>query len=352
MFTPLHAEFVFLKDGGIVEGKIVSESASAVTVTVKDANKRIERSKILRVIYTELTLAKMLVQKKAGDSFTAYLVDEDRDNYIFRKELYKNVEFSYKRSEILFLAERNPSGLKGEAGTNDIKLSWYVPYDPMKKYNVYWKKEKNDKWDLQQVSKSNSCEMEDLPSNTRYFIGVTGGDKNGDETVISNIMEIKTLNIVPESPKIAVFSTDNANVNVTWDGAIDKDGKIVKYKIISKYDGKETTLGEVKNTKYSFKKSVLFDRLYVIAVDDMKGESSRKTVTNASGNSDYEFSVEPGIILPLSKFADVVGLGLGGSIVFTINDFLYEDVSLSPELGFYRFAGKDWYEDKKTNVDP
>jgi hypothetical protein len=90
------------------------------------------------------------------------MVDEDRESYTFRNELYRNIEFKVPRLDVLFLAERNPSGLKGEAGTDRIRLSWYHPYDKMERYNIYAKRGKQDKYVLKETSRRNSYTLEDL----------------------------------------------------------------------------------------------------------------------------------------------------------------------------------------------
>jgi hypothetical protein len=144
---PLQAEYIFLKDGSIHKGNITGDSADSIAIV--DATKKrltFRRSEIHRILYTELTMGKMLVQKKNGESFTAYMVDEDRESYTFRNELYRNIEFKVPRLDVLFLAERNPSGLNGEAGTDRIRLSWYHPYDKMERYNIYAKRGKQDKY--------------------------------------------------------------------------------------------------------------------------------------------------------------------------------------------------------------
>jgi hypothetical protein len=154
---PLTAEYLFLKDGSIIKGKVVTETANEVLFQ-DDKNKTEKHShkNILRVLYTELNMGKVYVQMKSGDNFRGYMVDEDRDSYLFRYDLYKPEEFTVKRTDVLFIAERNPSGLKGKSGYTEIDLTWFLPYDKMKYFNVYYKRKDENKYALAGVAGSNS----------------------------------------------------------------------------------------------------------------------------------------------------------------------------------------------------
>jgi hypothetical protein len=81
---PLKAEAVFLKDGSIVDGIIESDSAEAVTVRLSDKKrKQILRKDIIRILYTELKMSKIYIQKRDGEGLVAYMVDEDSELYPF-----------------------------------------------------------------------------------------------------------------------------------------------------------------------------------------------------------------------------------------------------------------------------
>ena len=85
---PLSAESIFLKDGSIIDGTIISDGASSVMVRLADRKtKQIPRSEIMRILYTELKMGKIYIQKRDGKGIVAYMVDEDRESYTFRMEL-------------------------------------------------------------------------------------------------------------------------------------------------------------------------------------------------------------------------------------------------------------------------
>ncbi|NCC45307.1 MAG: hypothetical protein EOM18_17375, partial [Clostridia bacterium] len=88
--APLSAEYIFLKDGSILKGTIVSDTAATVNLRLEDRRmQRIPRSDIMRILYTDLYMGKVYIQKIDGKSIVAYMVDEDRDTYTFRMEIYK-----------------------------------------------------------------------------------------------------------------------------------------------------------------------------------------------------------------------------------------------------------------------
>ena len=343
-YLPLSAEYIFLKDGSIHKGNIISDSAGSVTI-IDAAKKRraFKRSEVIRILYTELTMGKMLVQKKNGESFTAYMVDEDRDSYTFRNELYKNVEFKVPRLDVLFLAERNPSGLKGEADTDRIELSWYHPYDKMEKYNIYTKNSKKDKYTLRETSRRNSYTLEDLPSNTRFFIVVTGIDSKGDETPYSNEIEVTTKNIKPDEPSEIVYSISSAGVrSLSWKPSVDPDGRVERYRIYGIDGADKKLLGETKNERFNVQGENSFGKLYVAAVDD-KGDESELSRAQMAGRFKL-VSFYPGVIFPMGKLADIAGGGFGGAFSYSFNNYYMNGLSMGIDAGFYYLTGKDSYD--------
>lgn len=350
-YLQLSAEYIFLKDGSIHKGNIISDSAGSVAI-IDETKKRLnfKRGEIHRILYTELSMGKMLVQKKNGESFTAYMVDEDRDSYTFRNELYKNVEFKVPRLDVLFLAERNPSGLKGEADTESIELSWYHPYDKMEKYNIYTKNSKKDKYTLRETSRKNSYTLEGLPGNTRFFIVVTGVDSKGDETPYSNEIEVITKNIKPDGPSETEYTISQAGVrSLSWKPAADPDGTVVKYRIYGIDGDEKKILGETKGERFDVRGDDRFEKLYVAAVDD-KGDESDLSRVQMAGR--YKLvSFYPGVIFPVGKLADIAGIGFGGVFSYSLSNYYVNGSVLGIDLGFYYLTGGDAYDELRKETD-
>lgn len=335
---PAYAEFVFSKDGSILEGQIISDARDAVTIRATDRKAHvIKRGNIIRILYTELKMGKIYIQKRDGEGLVAYMVDEDRSSYTFRKELYKPAEFTLARTDVLFIAEKNPSGLKGEAGTNSIDLAWLPPYDVVKKYNIYITEAKGKvKPVVTDYTKKKSMMLKNLKSNTTYFIYVTSVDSDGYESNPSNELKITTKNIPPSKPEVLSIEKGNGkDVKITWKESADPDGKVKEYRIYTKLDGRFTKAGDTTSTVYTIPSAFKYDSLYVCAVDD-RDEESGKTSVN-TGKPSLTLSVSTVYCYPMHKLKDLAKWGAGGMAFFSINAGNW---SFGLESGFIWFKGE------------
>lgn len=95
------AEYIFKKDGSIIKGSIVKDEIATLTVKKEDgAYEGVVRGDILRIIYTEVYLGKVFARLTSGEVVEGYQVDEDRDNYFFRKDLISPEEFTVPRKKV------------------------------------------------------------------------------------------------------------------------------------------------------------------------------------------------------------------------------------------------------------
>jgi len=341
---PLNAEFIFMKNGEIIEGSIVSDSANSMILRTADKKQiKIIRDNIMRILYTKLKMGKVFIQKRDGKAIMAFIVDEDQESYTCRKELYSPEEFNLKRSDVLFMAEKNPSGLQadGDIGTDSVPLTWLAPYGEVKKYNVYIKKGENSKYELADSSKGKSITLKKLDSNTTYYLIVTGVDNEDYESSPSNELKIKTANLRPEKPEIlsAEKNTTDGTIIYRWSPASDPDGKVVKYRVYGTKNNKRELVSEEKGDIYSLKNPAIFETLELAAVDDYGDESD--TAKLPLMNSRFSVAIYPGVISPLGKFSDVAGTGYGITAGFIFNNHLFPKVDLGADAGFYAFTGKD-----------
>jgi hypothetical protein len=346
IFTmPVQAEFVFLKNGSIIEGKIVADAADSVTVKDKENKVRtIPRNSIMRILYTSLKMGKIYIQKRDGEGIVAFMVDEDRDSYTFRKDLYKPEEFKLERSDVLFLAEKNPSGLKGVAEADSISLKWLPPYDSVKHYNVYYSSDKKEKYKLAGSPWGKSYTLSNLSSNKTYYIIVTSVDSDGYESSPSNELKITTPNIPPDAPgKVKINrkvdeKSKKMSVVLTWDAAADVDGTIKSYKVYQ--SGKEDAV-TINKTEIEVKnldpQNVYF--FNITAVDDRDSESEKSRRLSSYGLSGYNFSIQPNYIIPLGTFKDVHESGLGALINMSRENTFIEHLDLGVALGYWQFTG-------------
>ena len=347
---PAFAEYVFLKDGAIIEGKILRDRGKQLVLKGRDGKRiTLPREKVMRVLYTPLSMAKVYVQKKSGESVIAYQVDEDRDVYVFRMDIRKPVEFSIKRSDVLFIAERNPSGLKGTAGTDRLFLSWYPPYDPMKEYRVYVKTGSGE-YKLAGTSKEKSYVLKNLKSNTEYLLKVTGVDKEKNETPPSNELKIATKNMPPEAPEdIKAVKDASGAYKLSWAPSRDADGSVKKYRLYGTADGKRAVIAEMTSPGHAVKDALRYGRIELVAVDDRGDESRPARVYLESGSTVLGF--QPGVIIPLGKLGKMAGTGYGGTLALTQRGLLPARLEAGVELGAYYLPGKDLMESKSQDYE-
>jgi fibronectin type 3 domain-containing protein len=338
----LSAEHLFLKDGSIIKGKVINETVNEVIFS--DEQKKVSgypRGKVLRVLYTELNMGKIYVQMKTGKNFRGYMVDEDQNSYTFRNIINKPEEFTVKRADVLFVAERNPSGLNGESSYTDIALNWFPPYDKMKYFNIYLKKPKDVKFVIADTSRSNSYKLTGLNSNTKYSIKVTGVDDTGTETLPSNEITISTLNRSPNKPsglKVTQLKTGEAVMD--WKPSVDPDGTIIKYKIYTLKKNKKELAGETKDTSYKISGAAVIDRVQVSAIDDMGAESETAGLW-LNQKEIFSIYATPSVILPLGTFGAMGDVGYGGTASFMAQNLFTKGFALGLELGYYYIPGKN-----------
>jgi len=95
-----YAQSVFLKDGSIVEGKIVTENDSFLTIKEGAEKRNIKRSDIIRTVYNNDYKNRVNVVLMDGRIIKGYVVEESKDCYIVRKYLDSTKELKLEKSKI------------------------------------------------------------------------------------------------------------------------------------------------------------------------------------------------------------------------------------------------------------
>lgn len=350
--TPLYAEFVFLKDGTIIEGTITGDAADSITIYTKEKQtKKVYRSQIMRVLYTEFKMSRVYIQKRDGQGFAAYLVDEDRTTYTFRKELYKPEEFTVKREEVLFMAEKNPSGLKGEPGTTSVELAWLPPYDAVKKYNIYMSQKKGTGYVLAQSSGGKSATVKDLKSNTTYYFLVKSVDADGYESGTSNELSVLTLNRPPEKFLITrVEKLSKGGYTFEWNEASDPDGKVSGYRIYRRKSGKMELISETKKRSFTVPRSEEIGDIYITAFDELKAESGIVKVYDPY-IPEMIVSANPAFLLTTGKLKDIFSFGFGVTFKLEVSNYILSRLELAPELSVYYLMAEDDFNTPESSLD-
>lgn len=349
---PLYSEYVFLKDGSIIEGVITSDAAGSVTIRDKDKKiRQIPRTNIMRILYTELYMGKVYVQKIDGKNVICYMVDEDRESYTFRKELFNPEEFKLRRDQVLFMARGNPTGLEGEAEFDRASLKWFPPYNPVKKYRIYIKGPEDKAYRVADETGSKSITIKELKSNTKYLIYVTALDSSGDESVPSNELTLMTKNLAPDKPVITgVDPLPAGGYRISWNPSSDPDGKLAGYRLYRKKNEKTELITELKKNEYILPKNEDIDIVYLTSVDDLKAESVIVKV-NDKYPAVMGISINPAYLYPLGKLKDMADYGYGAVIKYEASNYLFAGLELSAEAGFFYLPGVSNFPEAESKIN-
>lgn len=343
------AETVFLKDGSIIEGRIISDAAGAVTVRDKDNKTRtVQRGNIMRILYTELFMGKVYVQKTDGKNVICYMVDEDRESYTFRKELFSPEEFKLKRDQVMFMARGNPSGLEGEADTDRVELKWFPPYNQVKRYHIYIKAPDDKTFRLADETKRKSVTIKDLKSNTKYLLHVTAVDNAGDESLPSNELVLITKNIKPDKPEKINFtrkySADGKKytAELTWSTASDPDGRVKGYNVYKRDDGRDILLGKITSAAYSVKDLVAGEeyQFKVKSIDDKEEESEDPAVLMIREQPFISFELNGYYIITNGRLGEMLDYGYGGFLSVYMTNIYFAGFDTGFSSGYWMFEGE------------
>lgn len=344
--SDLRSENVFLKDGRIINGSIVGDAAASITVRKSDGKKEVvPRGDILRILYTNLKMGKIHVQMRDGSNFEAFIVDEDQDTYTFRKVLQSPAEMKVNRSDILFISERNPSGLKGTPGTGSIELSWFPPYNPVKHYLVYHREKSEGDFRPAVRIRGKSNTLDNLKSNTAYVVKVTAVDHSGDESSPSNLLTVTTKNIRPTPPgdvryeKGAPGTDGKFAATLRWNPGADPDGTVAGYAIYRVADkGKQR---EMKVTATEYTAPGLADRgrhyFEITSIDDRGDESEDAASITVGWNIIVEAHLN--YIMPLGTFGDTLKAGRGAMLTVGTKEIFFRGFDLGITAGYWSFEG-------------
>lgn len=336
----LYAEAIFLKDGSIIKGRITRDSTDSLTLLDESGKEReIPRSNIRRILYTDLKLGKIYIQKRDGKNFVAYIVDEDRDSFTFRMELYKPEEFVIKRADILFIAEKNPSGLQvtDEPGTESVSLKWLPPYDEVKKYNVYIKKREKDKYEPAGSTPEKFITLRGLSSNTKYFIIVTSVDATDYESNPSNEIQVTTKNTPPDEPTRIQRTTKKNKLVLKWKESVDRDGKLKGYNIYRIGNSTEKIV-TVKKPEYTVPDDIPVYKLEITAIDDLDMESERVRVMRPV---QLAVSFAPVFMMASGDLGGSFEPGYGGLLNIGVRHYMFQDLEAGISTGYIHLQGNE-----------
>ena len=108
------AESLFIKDGSIIDGKIISENTGVIILKVPNGTRRtIKKDSLIRIVYSNEFRRSTRLSLYDGTLLEGFIVDEDADRYIVRKMLTSKEETTVLKNEVEFIERskierRNP----------------------------------------------------------------------------------------------------------------------------------------------------------------------------------------------------------------------------------------------------
>ena len=100
------AESVFLKDGSILEGKIIKETDKSATIDIgRGKTKEILRKDVLRIIFDLEYKNKKYIHKKGGEVLEVFIVNENFETYTYRTELLSARETIIYKVQVDFVSK-------------------------------------------------------------------------------------------------------------------------------------------------------------------------------------------------------------------------------------------------------
>ena len=96
----LYAEYLYLNDGQVVQGKILSEDSESYIVETKYQRRKIKRSDVTRIMYGERKLERIYLLMRDGTKLDGYKVDEDAEKVIIREQENSPSEKTISKKDI------------------------------------------------------------------------------------------------------------------------------------------------------------------------------------------------------------------------------------------------------------
>jgi len=338
------AEFVFKNNGEIVKGSIAEEARNYMVIKKESGkSERINRAVIIRVLYTDLYMGKVYIRLTSGEVVEGYQVDENRDEYTFRKDINKPAEFTVQRKKVMFISRTNPTDLASESSIDRILIKWSPPFKPAKFYKVYLR-QKIKGQDFQFVGETDdvSYTLKNLGKSVSYEIYVTAVSDTNEESLPSEKITSNTLPFAPEDFTIKdKLSPDGQMVKLTmnWLPVTDVESRVKSYTIYKIDDGVRKKLGNTKGSEFTTKEFPAEGKHWfaVVAVNDLGTESADlKAVYDAGIKICTRTSIS--YLIPYGDLGVITTSGYGGLLDLTLGG---KSFSAGIETGFLNFNVAD-----------
>jgi len=260
---PVAGEHVFLKDGTVIEGKVLGDTDKGVTLKEKDGSSRyIKNSGILRVVYWKFAAERSYIKLHSGLMVSGYKVDEDTDTITLRDELNVNREFAVKKKEILYITGAMPYNLSAGIDADSINLTWESSVPLIKEFEILVKKENDKEFTAAGRTASTRFVIKNAEKKTLYAIKVRSVDEKGELSPESSAVKIKTDGSVVPVPEITGYDSlyPSANngyaLNLRWETDTSDSGSVKMYRIFLKDGDVLRAAGETAENSITLRYSV------------------------------------------------------------------------------------------------
>lgn len=344
---PLSAAWIFHTDGSIIEGKIVRQTATRVTVKLPDGTKRtIEGRDIMRIRERETVRKDVYVFNiEDGSLFVTNIVDETAKRLITRASLSSPEEITYDRNKFIAAQSRRPCAIEGIAGANDLSLEWAAsPED--KSYMIFTAPD-GGAFTLAVKSDRAQYVLKNLKGNSSYNVIVGIIDTEGKFHVSDEAARFATGNKRPAPPaNLKCARNAKGGFDLTWDPSSDDDGSIAEYRVYSVKGLSRTVIGSPSDAAFTFPETAEDGALTlrVSAVDDRGTESVLSEPVQSRDTRVTEFSFRSTYFAPVRALRDRYTYGYGAFFAAGRGGLFTKGVYLGASLGGIRFTGRNRYK--------
>lgn len=246
-------------------------------------------------------MGRQVVRLASGENISAYLVDEDKESYTFRKDIRKPEEFRVMRDDVIFIARMHPASLSGLSGKNRLYLNWNNPYLMPKFYQIYTKGPNQDSFLPAGKSSINEFTLTGILSGEQYEIYVTAVYDDGYESPPGNILKIQnneTDILPPEDVKCRRINTrDSYSAEISW-RAPSGGERPASYAIYRKKGGTYTRIGDTRGTSFTVNNLARNER-HVFVVRSVSGKGQISYNSDICGTDSLMLYFRAGYASPL-----------------------------------------------------
>ena len=339
------AEFVFLKSGKVIEGKIVQDRANAIVVNKKEGGQvEVSRGDIMRLYYTQMYTGKLSVMKTNEEVFDAFIVDEDQKTVTFRKEWERPQEFTLERDSILFTTRKNPTSLQCEVRDGAVELSWLPPYMRVRSYNIYFREEGGE-YKRGGSSSGTRFTLQGLKKDGFYNVRVTAVDESKYESLPSKEARFYSRPLNLRHQLMGTLTGNTYDLKIQWTPLAGPGIAVKKYDLYRQEKNLFLPVASTAAGEWTLR-NLAADDTNIVEVRPVldRGEpleGNRVSIRNLFYEEQMIVSMRGAYIQSLGDFKETSETGYGTLVDFMFFNYFLKRLSFGIETGYFHFPGRD-----------